>query len=126
MNANQEEILGNYRHPQNFGKPTWEPTHYQNLQNLACGDEIEIFLKIKNNIVSEISFLGEGCSIAIATTSILTSKFKGKSVQYVLKFSHEMLIKLLGIELTPFRVKCAFLGLEAIKKAIEQEQSRVS
>jgi nitrogen fixation protein NifU and related proteins len=120
MNPYQEEILDNYKNPRNFGKPSWKHTCTGKRQNISCGDEVEIFLQIKNNRILNLNFIGEGCSIAIGTASILTSELVGKSVEEILRFSHEMLLELLGIELTPFRQKCATLSLEAIKNALKE------
>ncbi len=119
MNDAQQIILEHYHSPTHFGKPQWIPTHTQKLQNLSCGDEIEVYLLVENNIIKDVAFVGEGCSISIAATSILLGDIIGKDIDYVMKYKLEDLVTTLGITLTVSRLKCANLGLEAIKKSLE-------
>lgn len=73
---------------------------------------------IKKDLVEEIFFIGEGCSIAVGVTSILTEELKNKSVEYILNFTEGDLVKLVGLNFTLSRMKCATLGLNAIKQAL--------
>ncbi|MFS8130423.1 MAG: iron-sulfur cluster assembly scaffold protein [Candidatus Dojkabacteria bacterium] len=121
MTEAQEVILQNYKEPSNFGVPTWEPSSTSSMQNLTCGDEVTVYLKIKGDKLEQVAFKGEGCSISIATASILSEEFKNKDVAEVLKYSENELIDLLGIELTTSRRNCALISLEAIKEAIRSK-----
>lgn len=123
MTEAQEIILQNYKEPSNFGKPSWSPTATSTKQNLTCGDEVTVYLKTNENKVTDIAFTGEGCSISIATASILSEEFKNKPIEEVLKYSEIELISLLGIELTLSRRNCALLSLEAIKEALTQNKA---
>ena len=118
MNDYQEQILDHYHNPRNFGKPLWIPTHTQKLQNLSCGDEVEIFLLIEEGIVEQVAFTGEGCSISIAAASLYTEEIKGKQVDYIDKFTIDNMLELLGIKLTTSRLRCANLVIEASKAAL--------
>lgn len=122
MTDAQEVILQNYKEPNNFGVPTWKTSSTSNMQNLTCGDEITIYLQINSNKLEQIAFTGEGCSISIATASILSEELKNKDVDDVLKYSENELIELLGIELTTSRRNCALLSLEAIKEGIKRNK----
>jgi nitrogen fixation protein NifU and related proteins len=119
MNQFQENILDHYKSPRHFGKPDWQPTHTAKLQNTTCGDEIEVFMMIEDNVIKEIGFIGEGCSISIASASILCEALFKKDMSALQKITQDNLIsEMLQIDLTPTRTKCATLPLEAIHKAI--------
>ena len=113
----KEHILELYRSPSNFGmleKPTSEATEY----NSVCGDEITVQIKIKNGKVVDVKFSGSGCVISMVASSLLTDKIKGMTVDSIKKLTNEDIMKLLKIKITPARIKCALLSLEATKKAL--------
>lgn len=120
MNEQQQILLEHYHNPKNFGKPK-SFTHYHKIQNLSCGDELEIYLNVdpKTSKVKNAHFEGEGCSIAIASASLLTQKLKGMKVSDVLILEYDDIIDLIGIVLTTSRLKCAVLGLEGVKRALK-------
>ncbi|MEO6729303.1 MAG: iron-sulfur cluster assembly scaffold protein [Candidatus Dojkabacteria bacterium] len=118
MTEAQEVILQNYKEPSNFGEPSWSPTSTSKMQNLTCGDEVTMYIQIEDEKVKNIAFTGEGCSISIATASILSQELQNKTLNDVLKYSENELIDLLGIELTTSRRNCALISLEAIKEAV--------
>lgn len=117
MDIYREEILDHYKRPRNFG-----PLPVGGLKamdrNASCGDVIELGLKIKNGRVAEIKFQGEGCAIAMASTSMLTEMVKGKTVKQVKKLSDKDMIKKLGINISLGRKKCAQLGLVVLQKIL--------
>lgn len=120
MNIYQQQILEHYHHPQNSGKPA-NYTHTLKLENLSCGDEITIYLTIENNTIADIHYEASGCAISVASASMLSEDLKGKNLEEVNKLSVEDVLKLLGIELTTSRLKCADLPLQAIQKAAVSE-----
>jgi nitrogen fixation NifU-like protein len=85
---------------------------------MSCGDKIRIEIILSGNRIEDIRFTGEGCAINQAAASMLTEKVKGKSVAEIMKLDLQYVEGLLGTTLTPSRVKCAMLPLEAIQKAI--------
>ncbi len=113
----REHILDLYRNPSNFGKLE-NPTNYYKEFNPLCGDEVEIQLIIKNNVIENVKFIGKGCAISIASASLVTDKIKGKSIDDINKFSKDDVLKMLNIPISPGRIKCATLSLEALRKAI--------
>jgi len=123
MTEAQEVILQNYKEPSNFGAPSWSPSSTSTMQNLTCGDEVTVYLQIKDGKLDQVAFTGEGCSISIATASILSEEFKNKPIDDVLKYSENELIDLLGIELTTSRRNCALISLEAIKEGIKRNKT---
>jgi nitrogen fixation NifU-like protein len=92
-------------------------------ENTLCGDRIGMAIKLgtKNNkqrTIEDVKFMGEGCAVSLATASMLTEKVKGLSIGAVKKLKKEDILKLLGIELTPTRLKCALLPLEVLHKTL--------
>ncbi len=88
--------------------------------NLSCGDEIEIYLEVKDNKIKDAKFQAKGCAISIASADILLENIKNKSLNQIKNLTKEDLLKLLGIELTPTRLKCALLSLNTLNKAIKK------
>ena len=117
MNTQQEIILDYFHRRPNYGKPE-HYTHHMRMENTSCGDAVEIYLTVENGRVAAAHFTGEGCSIAIAAAAMLTEELVGKTVAEVEAITTEDMIKLVGIELTPTRQKCADLSLEAAKSAL--------
>jgi len=70
MNQVQENILENYRNPYHMSVPD-SFTHTAKVANLSCGDTITVYLTIADNVVKKAHFGGEGCSIAIASASMI-------------------------------------------------------
>jgi nitrogen fixation NifU-like protein len=120
VNPFQEQILDHYKNPRNFGKPVWIPTHTKKIQNLSCGDSIEIFLLIDEGIIKDVAFIGEGCSIAIAATSLLLEDLKGRRKEEAELIELDNLIDIMGIELTTARKVCANLSVTAVKQSLSQ------
>lgn len=120
----REIILDHFKNPRNFGKLK-NPSASFSLYNSACGDKITIDIVIKNKeqttdnkIINEIKFTGEGCAISIASASMLTEKVMGRNIIDVAKMNTEEVLKMLGINLTPTRLKCALLPLEVLQKTL--------
>ncbi len=114
----KKNIIEHYRDPRNFFKMEGFDKSFK-LSNISCGDEIEVFVKLKDNLIEDISFQGSGCAISIASTSMLTEKFKGKDVNSIRDLKKNDVLDMLGMgEETP-RVKCALLGLEVLRKFLD-------
>src|SRR3972149_5086331 len=97
----REEILEHWQNPLNFGE---------------IDDAVRFYLKIRNNKVAGVSFVGNGCAISIASASILSEFIKGRPISFLAKLTGKDVLGLLGGPVAPARLKCAFLPLEAIKK----------
>lgn len=76
-------------------------------------------IRLEKNKIVEIGFLGNGCAISQAGASMITQYIKGKNVKELRKFDKDSMIDLLGIELTPNRLKCGLLAWEAVQKLIQ-------
>jgi len=113
----REIILDHYQHPNNLGivKGGIEAGEV----NMVCGDSLKITVKVKKGIIVEAKFEGGGCAISMAAVDLLLDKVKGMKLSEVKKMSGKEIEEMLGVELTSARKKCAYLGLEVLKKIEE-------
>lgn len=123
MDLYREQILDHFKHPRNFGRITGADVSSEEV-NMSCGDRIVIDIRFSNGtngsrIIQEIRFSGEGCAINQASASMLTEKITGADTREVMKLGREDIEVMLGTTLTPSRVKCALLPLEAIQNALQ-------
>ena len=115
MDFYREEILEHWRNPQNFGEMK-KPDVVVEQVNPLCGDEVKFFFKIKKGRIEKVSFTGSGCAISMASASMLSEAIKNREVRDLAKVTGQDVLGLVGGEVTPARLKCAFLPLEAIKR----------
>lgn len=117
MNIYAEEIIAQYEHPHNKGRIANASASFHEY-NPTCGDDITVYLVIKDGKVSDVKFDGSGCAISVASASMLTDEIKGKRLEEVEKLGVHDLIDLIGIDPGPARLKCATISLKSIKKAL--------
>jgi nitrogen fixation NifU-like protein len=85
-----------------------------------CGDRITLMLGINDEgTVEEVAFTGRGCAISQASASMLTDEIKGKSLDEISHMGQTEVLKNLGIEISPARMKCAMLSLETLRDAVK-------
>jgi len=84
----QEVILDHYRKPRNKGHLDGA-THAITMNNPLCGDVIELMLRVEGGSIAEARFLGRGCSISLASASMLTGRVRGKSLEQALELSRK-------------------------------------
>ena len=110
----RDYILEHYRRPHNFGVIE-EPSATYEGANPLCGDRITMQLGVKDGVVEEIGFTGRGCAISQASASLLTDEVKGKPVEAVVGIEATDVLDLLGIDISPARLKCAMLSFESLQ-----------
>lgn len=116
-NIYREIIMDHYRSPRNRGR--LDPADISHEEhNPLCGDEVNIDVRITDEIISDIAFDGRGCAISQASASILTELVKGQSVADAKALTKDDIIEELGIPLSAARMKCALLGLKALKAGL--------
>jgi nitrogen fixation protein NifU and related proteins len=113
----KENILDHYKNPRNC-KEIEKFTHSAFVNNVSCGDEMEVFLNIEEGTLKEISFKARGCAISIAAMSMLSEEVKNTKISKIKDFPSDSVLKMLGLKKESPRIKCALLGLEALKKAL--------
>lgn len=123
----QERVLEHYRKPRNFGHLDHATTHATEA-NPLCGDNItvEILLSADKDTIEDLRFSGEGCAISVASASMLTLAMKGKSVKEVANFSQKDIEKMVGVPLSPVRLKCALTSLAALNHAVDASRGEGS
>jgi nitrogen fixation protein NifU and related proteins len=113
----RDQILEHYKRPHNFGRLEEFDLDYED-NNPLCGDEQHIFVQLDDDgRVAEVSFEGKGCAISTAATSLLTDELQGKTREELLTLPKEVVLDLLGIDISATRMKCAMLGLKVTKSA---------
>ena len=133
----KEVILDHYRTPRNRG--TLEhPTFTEGGHNPSCGDTLELYAEVdEDGFIRDVSFDGHGCSISMASSSMMTELIKGKSLDEaleIIKMFEEMMrgegempdkdeyldvASLEGVADFPVRLKCATLAWDSMKRGIE-------
>ena len=78
----RQVIVDHYNHPRNFGKPEHWDVMVEG-KNPVCGDEIAIYMTVRDDKVSECHFTGKGCSISIASASVMTESLIGRNLEEV-------------------------------------------
>ena len=111
-----KRVMEEFSHPQNIGEME-DANAVGEVGNVTCGDIMKIYMKIKDNIIEDVSFQTYGCAAAIATSSFATSMIKGKTIDEALKLTNKQVVDELG-GLPPHKLHCSVLAEEAIKEAI--------
>ncbi|HSX18987.1 MAG TPA: iron-sulfur cluster assembly scaffold protein [Candidatus Saccharimonadales bacterium] len=143
MDPYREEILEHWRNPQNFGEIKGADVVIDQV-NPLCGDEVRFFFKFSPTLssprkrgsrdwiphqvrddkdssrqartIKDVRFTGSGCAISMASASMLSEAIKGKSIKQIEKITGQDILSLIGGNVAPARLKCAFLPLEVIRK----------
>ncbi len=113
----REYILDHYRNPRNRGTIESPDITYED-SNPLCGDELRIDLLVQDGLVDDVKFSGRGCAISQASASMLTEMIEGKPLDEVKRISRDDILEMLGIPLSPVRVKCALLSLKVLKGGV--------
>lgn len=112
-----EKVMDHYRNPRNVG--TIEDADAVGVAgSLTCGDQLKIYLKIKDNVVTDAKFQTFGCGSAVASSSILTEMIIGKTIDEVKKITNKDIADELG-GLPPEKMHCSVMGYEALEDALK-------
>ncbi len=117
MNGYSEKVMEHFRNPRNVGEMK-NPDGIGHVGNPVCGDIMELYIKVKDNIIVDAKFKTFGCGAAIATSSMVTELVKGKTVDEALEISNRAVAEALG-GLPPIKMHCSILAENALKSAIE-------
>lgn len=113
----RENIMDHYKSPRNFGKLEGADIVF-NDYNPLCGDEVTLYVKTGSDQIKEVKFEGRGCALSMASASILTEELNGKSLSEVRTLTQEAVLKMVGVDVSPSRIKCVMLALSALKKGM--------
>lgn len=120
----QEELMEHYNYPKNrscqnvSGIEEITLLKYVGIgKNPSCGDSVTIGFNLIDNVINIMLFWGSGCVISQATASMLTEICINKNLNFINSLNKDDIIKLIGIELGPNRLRCALLALDALQEA---------
>lgn len=114
----RENILDHYRNPRNRGTLEGAQIRYEDL-NPLCGDQIRFEVRLDDRgRVEAAAFDGRGCAISQASASMLTEAVQGKSLDEIKAMDRDDVLALLGIPLSPVRLKCALLALKVLQAGV--------
>lgn len=119
----KEHLMDHYKHPRH-NTTLKSPTAERSEKNPSCGDSLTLQFLIKDDVIQDVGFTGEGCAISIAAASMLCEELPEKSVDDVLSMTREDMLELIGVPLTTMRVKCGLLGLHTAKKALYEYKGK--
>ena len=132
-NLYKELILEHYKHPKNKGELPPPALKAEGI-NPSCGDELELFIDLKDQTIADVKFTGEGCAISQSSASMMTEAIRGKTVEEVLELSQKFkdmihgeapaeelgdLKMLQGISKLHARVKCATLAWVTLEQILK-------
>lgn len=117
-----EKVMDHFRNPRNVGVIE-DADGIGEVGNAVCGDIMKLYLKIDNNIVTDVKFETFGCGSAIASSSMATEMIKGKSVDDVLQLTNKAITEALD-GLPAHKLHCSVLAEEAIHAALKDYYDR--
>jgi len=110
-------VMEHFTNPRNVGEIE-NADGIGEVGNAKCGDIMKIYLKIENDIITDVKFKTFGCASAIATSSIATELIKGKPVSEALELTNKAVVEALG-GLPAVKIHCSVLAEEAVKAAVK-------
>ena len=116
----RQQILDHYKNPRNYGELE-EKTFSHMGENPLCGDQIEIDVKLDDDgeTIEAVRFHGDGCAISQASASMLTGALHGMSVEEMRDLDTDDVVDMLGVDISPMRIKCAVLVEKVVQDGHE-------
>jgi nitrogen fixation NifU-like protein len=114
--------MDHFRNPRNMGEME-NPDGVGKVGNPVCGDMMELYIKVENDVITDVKFMTFGCGAAIATSSMVTELVKGKTLDEALKISNATVAEALD-GLPPVKMHCSVLAEDALKAAIEDYKTK--
>ena len=112
-----EKVMDHFRNPRNVGVSE-DPDGVGEVGNATCGDIMKMYLKIDDDIISDVKFETFGCGSAIASSSMATELIKGRPVSEAMQLTNKAVAEALD-GLPEYKLHCSVLAEEAIQKALE-------
>ncbi|TKR26250.1 iron-sulfur cluster assembly scaffold protein [Natronomonas salsuginis] len=115
----RQQILDHYKNPRNYGE--LEDADIEHVgENPMCGDTVKMFIQLADDgdTIEHVSFVGDGCAISQASASMLSGELRGRSMADVEAMDRDDIVDMLGVELSPMRIKCAVLAEKVAQDGI--------
>jgi nitrogen fixation protein NifU and related proteins len=122
MSQYSEKVMDHFARPRNVGEME-NPDGVGKVGNPVCGDIMNLYLKVKDNVITDATFKTFGCGAAIATSSMVTELVKGKTIEEARAISNRAVAEALG-GLPPIKMHCSVLAEEALNSALDDYLSR--
>ena len=119
-----EQVMDHFRNPRNMGEMD-DASGIGTVGNAKCGDIMRIYIKVENDVITDVKFKTFGCGAAIATSSKATEIVKGMTLEEAEKVTNKMVMEALG-GLPPIKVHCSVLAEEALHAAIQDYRERLA
>lgn len=113
-----DKVIEHFQNPRNVGEMA-DADYVGEAGSVQCGDTTTVYLKVENNIITDIKFKTYGCAAAIASSSMLTEMVKGKSVDYAKGLTKMDIVEELG-GVPEEKVHCSLLAEDALKAALSK------
>ncbi|MCU0641246.1 MAG: Fe-S cluster assembly scaffold protein NifU [Candidatus Margulisbacteria bacterium] len=117
MGPYSAKVMDHFMNPRNVGVIE-NPDGVGEVGNPVCGDIMKMFIKVKDNIITDVKFQTFGCGSAIATSSMATELIKGKTIEEALKLTNVAVAEALD-GLPKIKMHCSVLAEEAVQAAID-------
>ena len=117
-----EQVMDHFMNPRNMGDMD-DASGVGTVGNAKCGDIMRIYIKVENDVITDVKFKTFGCGAAIATSSKATEIVKGMTLAEAEKVTNKMVMEALG-GLPPVKVHCSVLAEEALHAAIQDYRER--
>ena len=118
-----EQVMDHFMNPRNMGEME-DASGVGTVGNAKCGDIMRIYIKVENDVITDVKFKTFGCGAAIATSSKATELVKGLTLAEAEKITNKMVMESLG-GLPPVKVHCSVLAEEALHAAIQDYRERL-
>ena len=118
-----EQVMDHFMNPRNMGEME-DASGIGTVGNAKCGDIMRIYIKVENDVITDVKFKTFGCGAAIATSSKATELVKGMTLAEAEKLTNKMVMDALG-GLPPVKVHCSVLAEEALHAAIQDYRERL-
>ena len=117
-----EKVMDHFTNPRNVGEMP-DADGIGKVGNPQCGDVMWLYIKVEDDIITDIKFKTFGCGAAIATSSMITEIAKGKTLDEARKISRGDVAEALD-GLPPVKMHCSNLAADALVAAIEDYESK--
>lgn len=117
MSQYSEKVMDHFNNPRNVGEIE-DADGIGKVGNPVCGDVMKLYIKVKDDVITDAKFKTFGCGAAIATSSMVTELVKGKTIDEAMSLSNRAVAEALG-GLPPIKMHCSVLAEDALKSAIE-------
>ncbi len=117
-----DTVMDHFQHPRNVGSIE-NADAIGEVGNAKCGDIMKMYLKIQDNVITDVKFETFGCGSAIASSSMATEMIKGKTIDEALAVTNKQVVEALG-GLPAHKLHCSVLAEESIKSAIKDYYDR--